>query len=216
VARARNARPDGVHVRGVRFRADERPPVRFVDDDELAYVAARAREVHDMWHVLFGCPTTILGELALKALEFVQARPRRARWRARESAALRSMGCGPQALHPVRQLRPLRCAAGEAQCMGRAPRGAAGVRRLVGAQTGMPMAALSVAGAQWRLTGRERGRLAAELLPWALRAGTRCADLMCLPYERHLAVRARPGSSGGAAPPASVRRRLARSRPRRC
>lgn len=27
------------------FSADERPPVRFVDDAELAYVAARAREV---------------------------------------------------------------------------------------------------------------------------------------------------------------------------
>jgi len=81
----------------------------------------------------------------------------------------------------------------------------------------MPMAALSVAGAQWRLTGRERGRLAAELLPWALRAGTRCADLMCLPYERHLAVRARPGRPGGAgACPPHMRRCLARSQPRRC
>lgn len=63
-------------MRASRFRADERPPVRFVDDGELAYVAARAREVHDLWHVLFGCPTTVLGELALKALEFVQV-PRR-------------------------------------------------------------------------------------------------------------------------------------------
>ena len=54
------------------FRADERPPVRFVDDAQLAYVAQRAREVHDLWHVLFGCHTTVLGELALKALEFVQ------------------------------------------------------------------------------------------------------------------------------------------------
>ena len=61
---------------GDRFSADERPPVRFVDDGELAYVAARAREVHDLWHVLFGCPTTVLGELALKALEFVQVRAR--------------------------------------------------------------------------------------------------------------------------------------------
>lgn len=26
------------------FRADDRPPVRFVDDEELAYVATRARE----------------------------------------------------------------------------------------------------------------------------------------------------------------------------
>lgn len=46
--------------------------MRFVDDVQLAYVAQRAREVHDLWHVLFGCHTTVLGELALKALEFVQ------------------------------------------------------------------------------------------------------------------------------------------------
>lgn len=105
------------------FRADERPPVRFVDDVQLAYVAQRAREVHDLWHVLFSCPTTVVGELALKALEFVQ--------------------------------------------------------------TGLPMAALSVAGAQWRLRPEERTRLNTQLLPWALRTGSSCADLVCLYYEEH-------------------------------
>ena len=54
------------------FEADDRPPVRFIDDVELAYVAQRARETHDLWHVMFSCPTTVAGELALKALEFVQ------------------------------------------------------------------------------------------------------------------------------------------------
>ncbi len=56
------------------FSADERPSVRFVDDPELAYVATRYREVHDLWHVLFGCHTSVLGELALKVVEFVQVR----------------------------------------------------------------------------------------------------------------------------------------------
>lgn len=55
-----------------RFNPSDRPPVRFVPDEELAYVATRSREVHDVWHVLFDCPTTVQGELALKALEFVQ------------------------------------------------------------------------------------------------------------------------------------------------
>uniref|UniRef100_A0A6U1E629 Ubiquinone biosynthesis protein COQ4 homolog, mitochondrial n=1 Tax=Tetraselmis chuii TaxID=63592 RepID=A0A6U1E629_9CHLO len=55
-----------------RFEADERPPVRFVDDAELAYVVTRAREVHDFWHVLFDCHTNVFGELALKAVEAVQ------------------------------------------------------------------------------------------------------------------------------------------------
>ncbi len=54
------------------FSAGDRPPVRFIDDIELAYVAARAREVHDFWHVLFGCHTNVFGELALKAVELVQ------------------------------------------------------------------------------------------------------------------------------------------------
>lgn len=29
-------------------------------------------QVHDFWHVLFNCKTNVFGELALKALEFVQ------------------------------------------------------------------------------------------------------------------------------------------------
>lgn len=29
-------------------------------------------QVHDFWHVLTGCHTNVFGELALKALEFVQ------------------------------------------------------------------------------------------------------------------------------------------------
>lgn len=51
--------------------------MRFLDDEELAYVATRAREVHDFWHVLFGCHTNNFGELALKAVEFVQVRTMR-------------------------------------------------------------------------------------------------------------------------------------------
>ncbi|CAL5219510.1 g1354 [Coccomyxa viridis] len=105
------------------FHADDRPPVRFVDDEELAYVAMRSRETHDLWHVLFHCKTTVLGELALKAVEFVQ--------------------------------------------------------------TGMPMPALSVLGASWRLKPEERSLLLGTYIPWALHAGSRSADLMCLYYERH-------------------------------
>ena len=57
-----------------RFAADERPPVRFIDDPEVAYVATRYRQVHDFWHVLFDCHTNLLGEAALKAVEFSQVR----------------------------------------------------------------------------------------------------------------------------------------------
>lgn len=54
------------------FSPDERPPVRFMETDELAYVAMRAREVHDFWHTLFGLPTNLIGESALKVIEFEQ------------------------------------------------------------------------------------------------------------------------------------------------
>jgi len=52
------------------FDPSERPSVRFVDDPELAYVACRAREAHDFWHALTGCPASVDGEIALKAFEF--------------------------------------------------------------------------------------------------------------------------------------------------
>ncbi|KAI9092062.1 hypothetical protein K1719_017227 [Acacia pycnantha] len=54
------------------FSPDDRPPVRFMDTDELAYVAMRAREIHDFWHTLFGLPTNLMGESALKVIEFEQ------------------------------------------------------------------------------------------------------------------------------------------------
>ncbi|XVE91628.1 hypothetical protein REPUB_Repub01dG0026600 [Reevesia pubescens] len=54
------------------FSPDDRPPVRFMDTDDLAYVATRAREVHDFWHTLFGLPTNLIGESALKVIEFEQ------------------------------------------------------------------------------------------------------------------------------------------------
>lgn len=54
------------------FSPDDRPPVRIMDTEELAYVATRSREVHDFWHVLFGLPTNLIGESALKVIEFEQ------------------------------------------------------------------------------------------------------------------------------------------------
>ncbi|GAB5580181.1 ubiquinone biosynthesis protein COQ4 homolog [Prionailurus iriomotensis] len=47
-------------------------PTRFVDDEELAYVIQRYREVHDMLHTLLGMPTNMLGEIVVKWFEAVQ------------------------------------------------------------------------------------------------------------------------------------------------
>ena len=105
------------------FRADERPAVRFVDDPELAWVAARAREVHDFWHVLFDCHTNVFGESALKAVEFVQ--------------------------------------------------------------TGLPMTAMAVVAGEFRMKTADRRLMNKVFLPWAVRAGSKSADLMTIYYEKH-------------------------------
>jgi ubiquinone biosynthesis protein COQ4 len=106
------------------FTPSARPPVRFVEGADAAWAATRAREAHDFWHVLFACPTTVAGELALKAVEFVQ--------------------------------------------------------------TGLPSAGAAVVGAAWRLDGPGRAWLAGTALPWAVRAGSRAADLLTLDYEAAL------------------------------
>jgi ubiquinone biosynthesis protein COQ4 len=52
-------------------------------------------------------------------------------------------------------------------------------------QTGLPMTAMAVAGAQFKLTPEDRQLLWQVYLPWATQTGLRCADLMCLYYEKH-------------------------------
>lgn len=42
---------------------DTRADVKFIDDEELAYVMQRYREVHDLVHTILGMPTNMLGEL---------------------------------------------------------------------------------------------------------------------------------------------------------
>lgn len=53
---------------------DTRKEVQFVDDAELAYVMQRYRELHDIFHTILRQPTTIKGEVIVKAFEGVQTR----------------------------------------------------------------------------------------------------------------------------------------------
>nr|XP_023676425.1 ubiquinone biosynthesis protein COQ4 homolog, mitochondrial [Paramormyrops kingsleyae] len=55
-----------------RVTPDSRAQVKFVDDEELAFVMLRYREVHDLLHTLLGMPTNMLGEVAVKCFEAVQ------------------------------------------------------------------------------------------------------------------------------------------------
>ncbi|PVI06501.1 ubiquinone biosynthesis protein COQ4, mitochondrial [Periconia macrospinosa] len=49
---------------------DTRAAVRYIDDEECAYVMQRYRECHDFYHALVGLPVFREGEVALKAFEF--------------------------------------------------------------------------------------------------------------------------------------------------
>lgn len=53
---------------------DTRKEVQFVDDASLAYVMQRYRELHDIVHTILRQPTTIKGEVIVKAFEGVQTR----------------------------------------------------------------------------------------------------------------------------------------------
>ncbi|XP_059317171.1 ubiquinone biosynthesis protein COQ4 homolog, mitochondrial isoform X5 [Lycium ferocissimum] len=105
------------------FSPDDRPPVRFMETEELAYVTMRAREVHDFWHTLFGLPTNLIGETALKVIEFEQML--------------------------------------------------------------LPMCLMSVLGGTARFSDKQRGLFYQHYFPWALKAGARSTDLMCVYYEKH-------------------------------
>lgn len=50
---------------------DTRDTVKYIDDAECAYVMQRYRECHDFYHAVTGLPVFMEGELALKALEFL-------------------------------------------------------------------------------------------------------------------------------------------------
>ncbi|RDL36071.1 putative Ubiquinone biosynthesis protein coq4, mitochondrial [Venustampulla echinocandica] len=49
---------------------DTRDTVKYIDDEECAYVMQRYRECHDFYHALTGLPIIREGEIALKAFEF--------------------------------------------------------------------------------------------------------------------------------------------------
>ena len=49
---------------------DTRSSVKYIDDEECAYVMQRYRESHDFYHAITGLPVFIEGEIALKAFEF--------------------------------------------------------------------------------------------------------------------------------------------------
>uniref|UniRef100_A0A671S4V2 Ubiquinone biosynthesis protein COQ4 homolog, mitochondrial n=1 Tax=Sinocyclocheilus anshuiensis TaxID=1608454 RepID=A0A671S4V2_9TELE len=73
-----SALPDGTLGREYLHFLEENSPltqelnVKFVDDEELAYVMQRYREVHDLLHTLLSMPTNMLGEVVVKLFEAAQ------------------------------------------------------------------------------------------------------------------------------------------------
>ncbi|ODV93032.1 hypothetical protein PACTADRAFT_47780 [Pachysolen tannophilus NRRL Y-2460] len=50
---------------------DTREKVRYIDDEELAFIFRRYRECHDFYHTITGLPIVREGEIALKCFEFL-------------------------------------------------------------------------------------------------------------------------------------------------
>ncbi|OEH76893.1 ubiquinone biosynthesis protein coq4 [Cyclospora cayetanensis] len=57
---------------GNSLHAGHRQPVRFVEDEELAYILTRYRQLHDVMHAAFGMGISVESEVALKLIEFHQ------------------------------------------------------------------------------------------------------------------------------------------------
>ena len=55
-----------------RITPDSRDPVRYVDDEDLAYVMKRYRESHDLVHTILNMPTDMVGEVVVKSVEGIQ------------------------------------------------------------------------------------------------------------------------------------------------
>ena len=53
---------------------DTRATVKYVDNEECAYVMQRYRECHDFYHAVTGLSVIVEGEVALKAFEFANTR----------------------------------------------------------------------------------------------------------------------------------------------
>lgn len=102
---------------------DTRASVRYIDDEECAYVMQRYRECHDFYHALTGLPIVREGEIALKAFEW--------------------------------------------------------------ANTGLPMTGLSMFSAL-TLNRSGKRRFVETYLPWALRNGWRCEEVINVYWEEEL------------------------------
>uniref|UniRef100_A0A915E9X5 Ubiquinone biosynthesis protein COQ4 homolog, mitochondrial n=1 Tax=Ditylenchus dipsaci TaxID=166011 RepID=A0A915E9X5_9BILA len=57
---------------GLQTSPDARPPVQYIDDDELVYVMQRYRETHDFTHTLLEMRPNMLGEVTVKYFEAIQ------------------------------------------------------------------------------------------------------------------------------------------------
>lgn len=55
-------------VEDYRMSPDGRDPVRYIDDNECAYVMQRYRECHDIYHAILGIPALVDGEIALEGV----------------------------------------------------------------------------------------------------------------------------------------------------
>ncbi|XP_014719078.1 ubiquinone biosynthesis protein COQ4 homolog, mitochondrial isoform X1 [Equus asinus] len=155
-----------------RVSPDTRAPTRFVDDEELAYVIQRYREVHDMLHTLLGMPTNILGRSPAR----VGTGHGRALVEVREEQTPScALPCTPLASPPgpCSLPTPPPCLPGEIV-----------VKWFEAVQTGLPMCILGALFGPIRLSAKSLQVLVSELIPWAVQNGRRAPCVLNLYYER--------------------------------
>ncbi|CAI5947382.1 unnamed protein product [Closterium sp. NIES-65] len=142
-------------MRSRRFEPHERPPVRFIDDPELAYVATRTQaaslvvcrfERHELPPVCF---------IDDRELAYVATRLREVHDFWHTIFALPTTVSGELALKLIEFT-----------------------------QTGLPMCLLASLGAPIRLSPARRSLLLSSIYPWALGAGIRAVPLAGIYYER--------------------------------
>lgn len=63
---------EGISARGLVSASERGYQQQNVDDEEEAYVSARMRDAHDLWHVVTGYQGDLKGEVALLAFTFAQ------------------------------------------------------------------------------------------------------------------------------------------------
>ncbi|XP_073170925.1 ubiquinone biosynthesis protein COQ4 homolog, mitochondrial-like isoform X3 [Lepidochelys kempii] len=172
-----------------RVSPDTRMPVKFVDDEELAYVIQRYREVHDLMHTLLGMPTNMLGWVRDPHKQ-VSLTKDLIQYPLKSVAAflLILMGFGSASTGLYKEnsktdyTQTVRVKT-ESQILKPVDSREVVVKWFEAIQTGLPMCILGAVFGPVRLNARKLQILTMELIPWAVQSGRNASCVLNFYYE---------------------------------